>query len=152
MKNIMVFKLFTLVLVSFLFNFNAIAENGEQSKKFGDYTVYYNTFNSSVLAANIAKQYGITRGNSTGVINIAVHKGNDDESAAVDAFLSGSIKNLLSQNSQLSFKKVKEGDAVYYLATFQFNNRDKLTFDINITPKSEKLGFNFKFQNQFYTD
>ena len=123
MKNIMVFKLFTLVLVSFLFNFNAIAENGEQSKKFGDYTVYYNTFNSSVLAANIAKQYGITRGNSTGVINIAVHKGNDDESAAVDAFLSGSIKN-----------------------------RDKLTFDINITPKSEKLGFNFKFQNQFYTD
>jgi len=136
-----------LIASSFVF-----AENGEQSKKFGDYTIYYNSFNSSVLAANIAKQYGITRGNTTGVVNIAVHKGNGDDKAAVEAYVSGTIKNLLSQTTKLKFKKISEGDAIYYIATFQFNNLDNLTFEINLTPKSEKRGHNFKFNNQFYKD
>ena len=152
MKIIKSSKLLILVLISLFTSAHVVAENGEQSKKFGDYSIYYNAFNSSVLAANIARQYDITRGNSTGVVNIAVHKGKGEETAAVEAFVSGSIKNLMSQKSKLKFKKITEGDAIYYIATFQFNNLDNLTFEINLTPKTEKRGYNFKFENQFYKD
>ena len=140
------------MFLSLFTSIHASAENGEQSKIFDDYTIYYNAFNSSVLAANTARQYGITRGNTTAVINIAVHKGKDNDKAAVEAFVSGTIKNLMSQKSKLKFKKITEGDAIYYIATFQFNNLDNLTFEINLTPKTEKRGYNFKFENQFYKD
>ncbi len=147
------FSIVYLSLFIALFITNPVySETGEQSKTFGKYKVYYSAFNSSMLSAPIAKQYGITRSGTNGVINIAVHKTDGSNTTAVEAFVSGSVKNLLSQKTQLKFKKIDEGEAIYYLATFQFSNQDNLVFEINMTPKDEKRRYSFKFQNQFYKD
>ncbi len=143
---------YVFLLVAMLFSTHTIAETGEQSKKFGDYTVYYNAFNSSILSPKVARQYGISRSGNNGVVNIAVHKGKGETKAAIDAYISGNVKNLLSQKTKLLFKKIDEGDSIYYIATFTFSNQDNLTFEINMTPTDEKRQYNFKFSNHFFIE
>ncbi len=143
---------FSLLLFAFVSSNMLFAETGEQSKKFGDYTVYYNAFNSSMLTAKVAHQYGISRSGNNAVINIAVHKGSGETKAAVSAFVSGTVKNLLSQQTQLLFTKIDEGEAIYYIATFSFNHQEDLNFDIKVTPEDEKRQYSVKFHNQFFVD
>lgn len=125
-----------------------LAENGEQKKTFGKYTVYYNAFNSSELSPNVARQYGITRAGNLGVVNISIR----DASNPIATIVSGNVRNLLSQGSPLRFKKVEESGAIYYLATFRFENQDTLTFNLSLTPEKDSKNFKFSFQNQFFVD
>jgi len=152
MKLIKTSQLFLAIFITSLISSYALADNGEQIKKFGDYHVYYNAFNSSILTAKVAHQYGITRSSTIGVVNIAVLKGEGKDQTAIDSFITGNVKNLLSQKSTLKFKKVDEGEAIYYIATFEFSNQDDLTFSINVIPKVEKRSYSFKFHNLFYKD
>lgn len=152
-------KSFKYVLVSVVIVFTAMiqlqparAETGEQSKKFGDYTVYYNAFNSAVLSPEVARQYGITRAGNLGVVNIAIRRGKGKSSSPSSSIVNGEVANLLSQTNPLNFKKVEESGAIYYLATFRFDNQDNLTFKIDFTPDDSKRNFKFSFQNQFFVD
>ncbi len=102
----------------------------EQSKTQGDYTVHYNVFNSASLSADIARQYGITRGGNQGVVNIAVR--NKDQAST--AKVSGTAHNLVGQKNQLSFKEIREAQAVYYIATFRFDDKDHMKFAFTVVP------------------
>jgi len=130
----------------------SFAENGEQKKVFGDYTVFYNAFNSSELAPEVARQYSITRAGNLGVVNIAVRKKSHNDSNPVSTIITGNVLNLLSQGNPLRFKKVEESGAIYYLATFRFENQDTLTFNLSLTPEEVNKNFKFSFQNQFFID
>lgn len=124
--------------------------HAEQVKKFGDYDIHYNVFNSSTLTAEVARQYGITRGANQGLVNIVVRKhGSNGDTPAV-AKVSGSARNLLSQRSDLNFKEVRSGEAIYYIAVFRFDNQDTLTFDVDVQPADSSASFPFKFQQQMY--
>lgn len=114
---------------------SAFAVAAEQSKSFGDFKVHYNAFNSSSLTPEIAKQYGITRGANQGVVNIAIrnHAGGGDVATA--AKVEGSVRNLLSQKVALKFKEIREGDAIYYIAGYRFDNQDTMIFELNVTPE-----------------
>ncbi len=117
----------------------------EQKKVFGDYEVHYNALNSSTLTPEIAKQYGITRGGNQALVNIAVRKQDGKDGIAVPAKVSGKVKNLLSQSSTLSFKEIKESNAIYYIAVFRFDDKDTVTFDLTVQPEggaSYPLTFN----------
>lgn len=118
----------------------------EQMKVFGEYEVHYNALNSSTLTPAVAKQYGLTRGGNQGLVNIAVRKRDDKTGTAVAAKVSGSVKNLLSQRNDLSFKEIKETGAIYYIAIFRFDDKDTLTFELNVQPDgsstSSPLTFN----------
>lgn len=124
--------------------------HAEQVKKFGDYDIHYNAFNSSSLTADVARQYGITRGANQGLVNIVVRKRNDSGDAPAAAKVSGSARNLLSQRSELKFKEVRSGEAIYYIAVFRFDNQDMLTFDIDVQPTDSGDKFPFHFQQQMY--
>lgn len=113
----------------------SVAAVAEQSKTFGDYVVHYNAFNSSSLSPEIAKRYGLIRGANQGVVNIVVlNKGDGRDKAAV-AKVEGSVRNLLSQRANLSFKEVRDGEAIYYLAGYRFDDQDTLVFDLQLTPE-----------------
>ncbi len=146
------FATVALVLSAVVLTAVAWAETGEQSKKFGDYTVYYNAFNSAVLSPEVARQYGLTRAGNLGVVNIAIRKGEGKDSVPISSLVDGEVSNLLSQTSPLLFRKVEESGAIYYLATFRFDNQDTLTFKVDFTPDDSKRNFKFSFQNQFFID
>ncbi|WP_196138672.1 DUF4426 domain-containing protein [Aliikangiella sp. G2MR2-5] len=100
----------------------------------GEVTIHYNALSSIDIPAEVAAQYGITRGGRTGLINIAVQK----SGKPVIANIFGHGKNLTGQLKELAFKEIKEESAIYYIATFSFNNGEKVTFDLQI--QSEKTG------------
>jgi hypothetical protein len=132
-----------------LFAFSVHAGN-KPYKEFGDYKVFYSTFNSSFILPEIASTYNITRGKDKGLVNIAVIV--DDKAGGATALIKGTVSNMLAQQQTLDFFEVREGDTVYYLAPFEFDNEDSMTFKIHIKPNPNKPSYSMSFQNKFYYD
>jgi len=119
----------------------------EQMKQTDGYNIHYNAFNSAMLTPEIAKQYNIQRSSSLGVINISVLNTSDK---AVTAFIEGHAKNNLSQLTKLKFRKVIEGPAIYYIAIFNFTNKENITFNFYVVPEGETHNTKVSFSQQFF--
>ncbi len=131
----------------------ASAAHAEQ-KQMGDYTVFYNAFNSSFLSPDVARANGITRSGIVGVLNISIHKtaGDAEMPNAVPANILGTARNRLSQLKDLAFKEVREGDAIYYIASFRFDDKEWVNFDLEIQPEGEGKSVPLTFSQQFFSD
>ena len=113
--------------------------------------IYYSAFNSSFIQPDIAAAHDITRGKNRGLVNIAVIPA-DQAAGGIQALVKGSVANILQQQQKLDFFPVREGDVVYYLASFKFDNEDSLTFKIEVKANPNKPAYQFQFQKTFYTD
>ncbi|MBT9531614.1 MAG: DUF4426 domain-containing protein [Pseudomonas sp.] len=133
-----------LLLMSLCLSLPALAE---QKQSYGDLDVHYSAFNSGFLQPEIAAATGLVRSKSQGVVNVAVLKAGTASSAKV----SGTVKNLLGQSTALSFKEVKEGKAIYYLAQFPFEQRETLRFTLNVTA-ADGVPHSFDFNQEFFPD
>lgn len=133
-----------LLLMSLCLSLPALAE---QKQSYGDLDVHYSAFNSGFLQPEIAAATGLVRSKSQGVVNVAVLKAG----TASNAKVSGTVKNLLGQSTALSFKEVKEGKAIYYLAQFPFEQRETLRFTLNVTAVDGVL-HSFDFNQEFFPD
>ena len=100
--------------------------SAEQKQAFGDYEVHYSVFNPSFLRAEVAERYAVVRGRDKAVVNVSILDG--DRTVALP--VTGTVKNLLGQLQPLDFREVKEGEAVYYLATLTYQDRDTLRFEV----------------------
>ena len=101
--------------------------NAEQFERYGGWRVHYIAFNASLLSATIAERYGIVRGRNKGLVNItAVGAAGRGERVGV----TGHYRNLLGQTYDLEFREIDDGDAVYYLAAFDFDNAETLRFEV----------------------
>ena len=110
--------------------------------------VHYNAFNAAMLSAEVASTYGIIRSKSLGVLNLAIL---EPSGKANTAFIKGEVKNDLSQSQNLSFRKIQEGDAIYYIATFNFTQANYMKFDIDLVPTGQTQPIKVKFTQQFFT-
>ena len=133
-----------LLLMSLCLSLPALAE---QKQSYGDLDVHYSAFNSGFLQPEVAAATGLVRSKTQGVVNVAVLKAG----TASNAKVSGTVKNLLGQNTALSFKEVKEGKAIYYLAQFPFEQRETLRFTLNVTA-ADGVPHSFDFNQEFFPD
>ncbi|MGX5172921.1 DUF4426 domain-containing protein [Aliikangiella sp. IMCC44653] len=116
--------------------------------KINDVTIYYSAVNTSLIPPSVAAQYGIKRSGRIGLVNIAVKK-NDQ---AVIANIFGHGKNLTGQLKELAFKEIKEDKAIYYIATYTFNNAEKVTFDLQIQPEKNGRLIPLQFKQALYIE
>ena len=118
----------------------ADAARPERKQDFGDVTVHYSAFTSSMLQPDIAAATGLVRSKNQGVLNIAVLKAGKPGMAVV----SGTVKDLTGRSSPLSFRQITDQGAVYYIAQFKIAQAETLTFDLNIETGgvSHTLSFN----------
>ena len=58
--------------------------------------------------------------------------------------VSGTAKNLIGTTKTLTFKKVEEGDAIYYLAVLPFRDRENYRFSIDVQRGNTMQTLNFK--------
>ena len=101
----------------------------EQFEQFGHWRVHYIAFNASTLSSAIAERYGIVRGRNKGLVNItAVGASGRGEHAGV----TGHYRNLLGQSFALDFRQIDDGEAVYYLAAFDFDDAETLRFEVRL--------------------
>ncbi len=125
-----------------------VTMQAEQMEQFGDWQIHYVVFPSSFLTPAIANNYGITRAKDVGIVNVSVLD-QDGNGAPVSVY--GHATNLLGQMSQLDFREVREGPAVYYLAEIRHTDQEVVRFSFAITPPGAAT-FDLKFQKKLYWD
>lgn len=123
----------------------SFSASAEQKKTLGDWEVHYIVVNSTFFEPEVARQYGIQRSQYNALLNISVLDKNNKQAESVA--LTGKATNLLGTTKTLSFKEVKEGDAIYYLAQIPFRHKENYRFDIDVRRgnDSEKLTFKHEF-------
>lgn len=147
-----------LLILSALVSFNTVAQIDQTkiiktSETFGEYTVYYNVFNSTNIPPAIAETYKLVRGKDRALVNISVVKAeNGKTSLGLPALVSGNTRNLMQQKQTLKFIEIREGDATYYLAPFVFNNEDVLHFDIQVKADADARPLAITFNRTLYTE
>ena len=147
MKNLM---LLGFVVLAFATAGFAPASSAEQSKQLGTWEVHYNAFNSTLLRAEMASQYGLSRSETLATLNISVLDANLPNKPAQQVEVSGYVMNPLSQQTRLEFKEVVEGDAVYYLTQTRFTNLETLRFFITIKQGNES--HELRFHKEFWAN
>ena len=81
-------------------------------------------------------------------VNISVL--DSDDKKAQNVSVTGTARNLLGNTKKLSFKKVVDGEAIYYLAVFSHANKESFRFEINIQQGNETQIL--KLQQLMYVD
>jgi len=124
-----------------------------QFVEYDDYEIHYNAFNSSFVKPEIAQQNNLVRGKRRALVNVSVLKKQADGSLkAVNALVSGKATNLISQVQQMSFNKIDEGKAIYYIGSFGFTDSQIMRIALNVQPDPAKPAYTINFEQKFYTD
>jgi hypothetical protein len=147
LKNLNVSTSCKLVFVLLLSIFSMLS-HAEIKKDLGDWEVHYIALTSTFLSPEIARANDIERSSKNALINISVLDQDTKEAQVVD--ISGTARNLLGTTKTLSFKQVNEGNAIYYLASVSFTDKEVLRFDIDI--KQGNSNQNLKFQQKMYAE
>ncbi len=120
----------------------------EQKQTLGDWDVHYMVVSTTFLTPEIAKANGIVRSRFNALVNISVL--DSDSKVAQKPAVSGSARNLLGTTKPLTFKRVVEGDAVYYLAVLSYRDMENYTFNIDIQQGNTKR--TLTFSQKLYVD
>ncbi len=134
-----------------LFSLLSLPTFAEQFKNMKDIEVHYVAFNSTFLTPQIARSYNIKRNGYLAVINISVLDRASLGKPALQATVGGRAKNLIGQTQQLTFREIKEGDAIYYLAELPVTHEETFTFDIDVKSGSKGSG-KLKFTQKFFVE
>ncbi|MCG3726561.1 DUF4426 domain-containing protein [Vibrio cincinnatiensis] len=136
--------LYALLLAAF-----ALPSNAGQSINIKDIEVHYSAFNSTFLTPQVARSYQLTRNGYSAILNISVLDTASLGKPALEAHISGQVRNLIGQTRSLQFREIKEDKAIYYLAEFRISNEESLTFDIAIDAGNKGTG-KLRFTQKFY--
>ncbi|RME35123.1 MAG: DUF4426 domain-containing protein [Gammaproteobacteria bacterium] len=141
------------IMLAWLLTLFSLPVVAEQSVEFGDYTIHYNAFPTTILPAEVARGYGITRSKSRGLLNVTVlKKVLGTSSRPVEATLRVTAVNLTGQVREIPMRKVEEENAIYYLGEFVVRNEETLRFTVEVLPEHQGPGTKVEFSQQFFTD
>jgi hypothetical protein len=104
--------------------------SAEEKTQLGNWEVHHIVLATTFLTPDIAKANGIVRSKYNSMVNISVL--DNSSKKAQNVSISGTARNLLGTSKKLEFKKVRDGDAIYYLAVFSHANKENFRFDISI--------------------
>lgn len=116
-----------------------------------DIEVHYVAFNSTFLTPKVARSYDIKRNGYVAVVNISVLDSASLGKPAVEAKVGGHAKNLIGQTQKLTFREIKEGEAIYYLAELPITHEETFTFDIDVKAGNKGSG-KLKFTQKFFVE
>ena len=127
----------------------ACAAVAQQSEMFGPFELHYSVVNTTFLEPKVAETYGITRGKKRAILNLAVREHIEGGTAGRTMQLKGKTWDLI-HNQPLKFLEVREGDAIYYIAEFDFINEEFRFFEVYFRPDGADETYTFKFKHQLY--
>lgn len=130
----------------------ALPLRAEQAKDLGDYVVHYIAFTTDTLPPEVARNYGITRSRSRGMINITVlKKGAGIAGKPVPATVEVSAVNMSNQYRNVPVREIRDGEAIYYIGEFSVSNEDALDFHIQVHPEKKENSYEIRYRQEFFT-
>jgi hypothetical protein len=125
----------------------------ESSRDFGEYVVYFNAINTDQLTADIARQYDIVRSKSRALLNVNIHRKNDNGStSAVTGKVTASAANLNGQFKTMTLQEIRAEDAIYYIGELPITDGEALTYTVEAIPEGETAPLVVRFKKQFFVD
>lgn len=122
--------------------------NAEQKQQLGDWDVHYIAFNSTFLTPQVARATNLSRNKNNAIINISVLDSQTQQAQQVQ--IGGIARNLLGQQRNLTFREIKDGDAIYYIAVMPFQNEEQYRFSFDIRQGTKRQQLNF--EQKLYTE
>lgn len=128
------------------------AEAGaEQMQQLGRWQVHYVVIPTTTLRPGVATRYGLKRARNLALVNISVLDPERVVPGAVRAAVTGTATNLLGQVIRLEFREVVEEQAIYYLATLHYTDRDIFSFALAIKTEDTPPQ-TLEFRQTLYTE
>lgn len=147
--SLVTFRPFIAALILTLFS--GVSHAG--SKDFGEYIVQWSVFPSTFLTPEIAKENGLNRSRSIGVVNIAIMTEADNGGMhTVSGQVEGKALNDIQQPKFLAFRRIQEGDAVYFIAEYQYANAELMTFQVTARPTGAGNDLPIRFSHTLFND
>jgi hypothetical protein len=147
--SVTAFRPFIVILTLILFS--ATSQAG--SKDFGEYIVQWSVFPSTFLTPEVAQENGLNRSRGIGVVNIAIMTENEDGGmSTVSGQVEGKALNDIQQTRFLAFRRVQEGDAVYFIAEYQYSEAELMTFQITARPTGARNDLPVRFAHTLFND
>ncbi len=123
------------------------------SKNFGDYQVHYSVFPSTFLSAEVAQANDLNRSKGIGIVNIAImREGENGGLEPVSGQVEGKVLNDIQQTRFLPFRRIQEGDAVYFIAEYQYRSAELMTFQITARPTGSGKDLPIRFAHTLFND
>ncbi|MEE3156948.1 MAG: DUF4426 domain-containing protein, partial [Pseudomonadota bacterium] len=64
----------------------------------------------------------------------------------------GEVRSLIGQPVALDFKRIQEGDAIYFVANYSATQRGVLLFKVDIQAEEGAMVHSLSFQQEFFPD
>lgn len=145
---------FSALFISLLLGLSAHAQEAPPvtatSSSFGKDTVHYSVVNTTFLTPQVARSYGIVRGEDKFIINVSVRRQLDGSNIAVRAKVKGSSSDLIHR-TPLEFKEIIEQDAIYYIAEFELSNDERQDFRLSVNVDN-RPSYDIQFNKMLYID
>lgn len=123
------------------------------SKDFGEYQVHYSVFPSTFLDPEVARANNLNRSQSIGIVNIAImQEGENGALQTVSGQVEGKALNDVQQPKFLAFRRIQEGDAVYFIAEYQYRAAELMTFQITARPSGAGRDLPIRFAQTLFND
>ena len=139
------------LLLLYLVLLSVAPATAERSQTIAGYTVHYSVVTSTFIEPDVAARYGIVRGRERALINIALRHTVDGKDMPSAARLEGRTWDLF-QNQFLEFQEIREQQAIYYIAEFEFTDSEWRFFNLNILPEGAEQSFPLNFKQRVYVD
>jgi hypothetical protein len=118
------------LLISLCLLLISSAAVAEQKQQLGPWDVHYMLMPTTMLDADIARQYQLNRSRNYQLLNISVLTRDSQQPQQVD--ISGTAVNLAGQRQTLTFRPIKESNALYYLAGVEVRSEQKMSIEVTI--------------------
>jgi hypothetical protein len=123
------------------------------SKDFGDYTVLWSVLPSTFLAPEVARANNLQRSKGIGIVNISIMKENGNGGMTpVTGQVEGRVSNDVQQVNFLAFRRIQEGESVYFIAEYQYGSGELMTFNITARPTGYQEDLAVRFAHTLFSD
>lgn len=123
------------------------------SKDFGEFQVHWSVFPSTFLAPEVARENNLNRSKSIGIVNIAIMQETENGGVEpVSGQVEGKVLNDVQQVKFLGFRRIQEGNAVYFIAEYQYSNAELMTFQITARPTGSSQDLPIRFSHTLFND
>lgn len=144
---------FAITLTLLLLTIAGPAAAEEKFKDFGEYQVHYSVFPSTFLPPEVAAANDLQRSKGIGVVNIAImSEGENGALSTVAGQVEGKVLNDVGQPTFLGFRRIQEGDAVYFIAQYQYQAGELMTFQITARPSGHNQDLPIRFSQALFND
>lgn len=142
---------FAILSLTCLFFFATQSHAG--SKDFGEFQVHWSVFPSTFLAPEIARENNLNRSKSIGIVNISIMRETENGGLEpVSGQVEGKVLNDVQQVKFLGFRRIQEGNAVYFIAEYQYSKAELMTFQITARPTGNNRDLPIRFAHTLFND